>query len=66
MQMAAEKRQLIAKLLKITTKNKYTVHLFLKNVSVFSIHWNAFFIVPQIAVLFQAKYPVKMQSKMLN
>lgn len=57
--MAAEKRQLIAKLLKITMKNKYTVHLFLKNPSVFSIHWNAFFIVPQIEVLFQAKYPVR-------
>lgn len=64
--MAAEKRQLIAKLLNITMKNKYTVHSFLKHVSVFSIHLNAFFTVPQIAMLYQAKYPVRMHSKMLN
>lgn len=42
--MAAEKRQLIAKLLNITMKNKYIVHSFLKHVSVFSIHLNAFFL----------------------
>lgn len=64
--MAAEKRQLIAKLLKISMKKKYIVCLFLKNVRVFSIHWNAFFIVPQIAVLFQAKYPVRVERQVLN
>lgn len=37
-----------------------------KSLRVFSIYWNAVFIVPQIAVLFQVQYPVRMQSKMLK
>lgn len=41
--MAAEKRQLIVKLLNITMKNEYTVHSFLKHISVFSIHLIFFF-----------------------